>query len=252
MNYETVIYENKDGVAVITLNRPEKKNAISRQLSSELIAAIDEAEVDDEVKVVVLTGGPECFCAGADLSDVGGPKKQTGKPRPPEPVTIDKVRDFPKPIIAAISGPCVAGGLELALGCDILVASETARIGDGHIKMGLIGGGGAPTRITRLVGQLRAKELVLTGDLLDGNEAYRIGLVNHVYPKDTFMAEAMAMAQKMATFSSLALQLSKKTVDAAGDMDEYQSMRVTRIALTELLNSAEFKARIAAFLNKKK
>lgn len=252
MYYETIIYEKKDGVAVITLNRPEKKNAISRKLSGELMAAIDEAEMDDDVKVVVLTGGPECFCAGADLSDVGAPQPQPGKPRPPEPVTIDKVRDSPKPIIAAISGPCVAGGLELALGCDILVASETARIGDGHIKMGLIGGGGSPTRITRLVGQSKAKELIFTGELLNGHEAYNIGLVNHVYPKDTFMAEAMAMAQKMATFSTLALKLSKKAVDAAGDMDEYQSMRVTRMVLTELLGSAEFKARVAAFLNKKK
>jgi enoyl-CoA hydratase/carnithine racemase len=136
VSYETIVYEKKDGVAVIKLNRPEKKNAINNQLRSDLIQAVDEAEMDDTVKVVVLTGGQECFCAGVDLSDVGTAPPQPGKPRPPEPVTIDKVRDFQKPIIAAISGPCVAGGLELALACDFLIASETARIGDGHIKMG--------------------------------------------------------------------------------------------------------------------
>lgn len=252
MSYETIIYEKRGGVAVIKLNRPEKKNAISRQLSSELMQSIDEAELDDEVKVAVLTGGPECFCAGADLSDVRAPQPQQGKPRPPEPVTIDKVRDFPKPIIAAISGPCVAGGLELALACDILVASETARIGDGHIKMGLIGGGGSPTRITRLVGQSKAKELMLTGDLVNGNEAYRMGLVNHVYPKDSLMDEAMRLAEKIASFSPMALKLTKKAADAAGDMDEYQSLRFTRLVLSELLASEEFKSRVAAFLKKNK
>jgi enoyl-CoA hydratase/carnithine racemase len=251
-DYETIIYEKKDGVCVITLNRPEKKNSISRQLSSELIQAIDEAEKDGEIKVVVLTGGRECFCAGADLSEVGAPQPQPGRPRPPEPVTIDRIRDFPKPTIAAISGPCVAGGLELALACDIRVASETARIGDGHIKMGLIGGGGSPTRISRLVGQSRAKELILTGVLVDGTEAWKIGLVNHVYPKDAFMDETMAMAGKMAAFSPLALQLSKKAIDAAGDMDEYQSLRFTRVVLTELLASDEFRSRVAAFLKKNK
>ena len=138
------------------------------------------------------------------------------------------------------------------MACDILVASETARIGDGHIKMGLIGGGGSPTRITRLVGQSKAKELMLTGDLVNGNEAYRMGLVNHVYPKDSLMDEAMRLAEKIASFSPMALKLTKKAADAAGDMDEYQSLRFTRLVLSELLASEEFKSRVAAFLKKNK
>jgi enoyl-CoA hydratase/carnithine racemase len=248
MNFETIMYEKNDGVAVITLNRPEKKNALSRQLSDEVIWAADNLETDDEIKVVVLTGGSECFCAGADLAEV----RASGTGKPQGPSVIDRIRDLSKPIIAAISGACVAGGLELALACDILVSSETARIGDGHIKMGFIGGGGSPTRISRLIGQSKAKELILTGDLVNGNEAHKMGLVNRVYPKETFMEEAMTMAKKMAAFSLLALKLSKKAVDAASDMDEYQSIRFTRVTLAELLASAEYKTRVATFLDKKK
>lgn len=191
---------------MITLNRAEKKNAISQQMNTELIQAIDEVEKDDEVKVIILTGGPECFSAGADLAEVSA--SETGLPVGPN--AMDKISMMTKPIIAAISGWCVAGGIELALCCNLRVASEIARIGDRHIRMGLIGGAGSPTRLVRLIGVSKAMELILTGEVVDGKEAYRIGLVNQVFPQEKFMDGAMELAKKIANNSPLALKLSKR------------------------------------------
>jgi len=248
MNYETIIYKKQGNVGVITLNRPAKKNAINEQMNRELIQITEEVEKDDELKVMILTGGPECFSTGADLSDVSA--SESGLPTGPNP--LEKLADMMKPTIAAISGHCVAGGLELALCCDLRVASETARIGDRHIRMGLIGGAGSPTRLVRLVGMSKAMQLILTGDMIDGKEAYRIGFVNQVFPTEKLMDGALELAGKIASNSPLALKLSKKAVKGAADMEEYQSMHYTHLLIIELLASAEFRERIAAFLGKGK
>lgn len=248
MNYETIIYEKRERIAIITLNRPEKRNAINSKMASELVQVVDEIEKDDDVRVMILTGGPEAFCSGADLSEAQVTK--TGRRERIGPSPMDKIRDMTKPTIAAISGPCVAGGIELALVCDISVASDTARIGDGHIKMGLIGGGGSPTRIPRLIGRSKAMELILTGDLIDGNEAYRIGIVSHVYAKEELMHGTMALAKKIVANPPTAVRLTKKAVDAACNMDEYQSCHYTTVLETELMASGEFRDRVTAFLRK--
>ncbi len=250
MNYETIIYEKKEMVAIITFNRPAKKNAMSKQLMRELVEAVDNAQKDDAIKVLVLTGGPECFCAGADLSEVQ--QSKTGAPDEGAPDPMSKVKDFPKPTIAAIGGACVAGGIELALCCDIRIASETAKIGDGHIRMGLIGGGGSPVRIPRLIGESRAKELIFSGNLVDGKEAYNLGLVNRVYPKEKFMEEAMALANKIGAHSLTALKLTKKAIEQTVDMPEYHALHHATTVVNEMLASAEYKERVGAFLNQKK
>jgi enoyl-CoA hydratase/carnithine racemase len=247
MNYETIIFEKKGAVAIVTLNRPEKRNAISELMSTELFQVFGEIENDDQFRAMILTGGPACFSGGADLSEVAsGPGKPTG----PNPFQL--MANMTKPTIAAIAGPCVAGGLELALICDLRVASEKARIGDAHIRMGLIGGGGGPTRLARLIGVAKAMELVLTGYTVDGIEACRIGLVNQVFPQEKFLEGALELAEKIAANSALALQLSKKAVAGAAEMDEYQSLHYTDILIDQLLASAEFKERIAAFMAKGK
>jgi enoyl-CoA hydratase/carnithine racemase len=247
MNYETIIFEKKGAVAIITLNRPQKRNAINELMSKELFQVFGEVENDDQFRAMILTGGPECFSGGADLSEVAaGPGKPTG----PNPFQL--MANMTKPTIAAIAGPCVAGGLELALICDLRVASEKARIGDAHIRMGLIGGGGGPTRLARLIGVAKAMELVLTGDTVDGREAYRIGLVNQVFPQEKFLEAAMELADKIAANSALALKLSKKAVAGAADMEEYQSLHYTDVLIDQLLASAEFRERIAAFMAKGK
>jgi enoyl-CoA hydratase len=247
MKYETIIYEEKGAVAVVTLNRPQKRNAINSKMSAELYEIFTNIGNDDQIKVLVLTGGPDCFSAGADLTEVAsGPGKPTG----PDPMAV--LANMTKPKIAAIAGPCVAGGIELALLCDLRVASEKSRIGDAHIRMGLIGGAGSPTRLTRLLGVSRAQELVLSGDTIDGIEAHRIGLVNKVASQEKFLEVAMELATKIANNSMLALTLSKKAVDAAADMDEYQSLHYTDVLIDELMASAEYKERIAEFMAKGK
>ena len=248
MNYETVIFEKRASVALITLNRPAKKNALTEQMHRELIHIYEEIERSDELRAMVLTGGSEFFCTGADLSDVS--KSEDGLPTGPN--AIERLADLTKPTIAAICGWCVAGGLELALSCDLRVVAETAKIGDRHIRIGFIGGAGAPTRLARLIGVSKALELILTGDTIDGNEAHRIGFANKVFPVERLMDGAMELAAKVAAYSPLALQLSKKAVKAAGDSSEYQSLHATHQLLLQLLSSAEYKAQIAAFLSKGK
>lgn len=248
MNYETVIFEKRGAVALVTLNRPAKKNALTEQMHRELIHIYEEIERSDELRAMVLTGGNEFFCTGADLSDVS--KSEDGLPTGPN--AIERLADLTKPTIAAICGWCVAGGMELALSCDLRVVAETAKIGDRHIRIGFIGGAGAPTRLARLIGVSKALELVLTGDVIDGSEAYRIGFANKVFPAERLMDGVLELAAKIGAYSPLALQLSKKAVKAAADSSEYQSLHTTHQLLLQLLSSAEYKAQIAAFLSKGK
>lgn len=191
-------------------------------------------------------GGSDVFCTGADLSDVS--KTEAGLPTGPN--AINRLAGFTKPTIAVINGWCVAGGIELALACDFRFMAETARIGDRHIRIGFIGGAGSPTRLVRLVGLSKTMELILSGDTIDGQEAFRIGFANKVFPADKLMEATLEFAERVAGYSLLALKLSKKVMKAAVDSSEYQSMHETEILLLELLSSAECKEKISAFLKK--
>lgn len=220
MTYETIIYEKKEGVGIINFNRPERKNSLNMQLVREMNQLLDEIEQDDEVKVFILTGNAECFCAGADLKEL---------PFPPTFLMetnslFNRIEDLDRPSIAAISGWCLAGGLELAMCCDLRVASETARIGDHHIRIGAIGGGGATTRLPRIVGIAKAKELIYTGESLTGEEAQKIGLVNRVYPVDKYIEGALELAGKIATMSPLAVKWTKASLNASLDLDRHGSL----------------------------
>ncbi len=247
MSYTTILYNKAEQVGTITLNRPEKKNAINLKLSRELMQALSDAEIDNEVAAVIITGGPDCFCAGADLGEV----QASGSGDPPvDPGMMNKLKDFSKPLIAAIGGACVAGGLEIAMACDIRIASEIAKIGDGHIKMGLLGPAGGVVTLPRLVGIGMGKELIFSGDLINGNEACRIGLVNHVYPKEKFLAEANELAKRIARNPPNALRISKKAIDIGMQMDEHEALHYSELCGREVQASAEFKDRVAKFLKK--
>jgi enoyl-CoA hydratase len=163
---------------------------------------------------------------------------------------MEKIKDLPKPTIAAIGGPCIAGGLEIAMACDIRIASETARIGDGHIKMGLLGPAGGTARLPRLVGVSMAKELIFTGDMVNGTEACRIGLVNHVYPEDEFLNEALELARRITRNPPTALRISKRAIDVGLQMNEHESLHYSVICAEEVTASAEFKERVAQFVKK--
>jgi enoyl-CoA hydratase len=223
--YETIIYEVKDAVAKLTFNRPEKLNAMTGTTFQEITDALDRAEKDNDVRVLVITGNGRAFCAGVDLKFAGKEldnlKSQTdfltvGKE------LLQKIEKLSKPVIAAINGLALAGGFEILLAVDLVVAKEDAMIGDQHMKVGMFGAGGTPYRLPLLIGLRRAKELILTGKWISGKEAERIGLVNRAVPADEFEKAVDEMAAELADKSPTAMRLTKsymnKTIMSDADV----------------------------------
>lgn len=237
MSYEAIKYE-KDGVyAIVTLNNPERLNALGRQMTGEILQVIEEVTASDEINALVITGAPRpdgrpCFCAGADLKDI----REKGFLTPLALLTAmqnivfgerysegtfwEKVLRCPKITIAAIDGVCSAGGLELALVCDIILVSETAQIGDLHMKnMGGIGGAAVTANLARRVGVSKAIELICTSDFIDGHEAHRIHFANQVYPPDKLMEGARELARKIGGMRPNATQMVKAACNSVYNMD---------------------------------
>ena len=210
MAYKNVILEKEENIAVITFNRPEAMNALNNQTRTEFAAAIAEVAADDEVRVLILTGNGKAFVAGSDI-------KEFHDTTPFAAHNIarlgEMVEELDKPVIAAVNGLCLGGGCEIALGCDIIVASETARFGQTEINLGIIPGGGGTQRLQRLIGTCRAKEMIYTGDIIGSAEAHRIGLVNRVVPIAELMPTARAIARKIANKSAAALKLAKTAIN---------------------------------------
>lgn len=248
MLYKTIKYEKKEGVALITLNRPHALNALSRELSRELNEALEEAEHDEEVRVLIITGAPRldgrpCFSAGADIKEAAekglaglGLKRSNiadeveAIARISAHLPFQNIYEMRKPVIAAIDGICTAGGLGLAEACDIRLVAETAEISDMHIKnLGFIGGGVATAFLPRIVGASMAKEMVFTGEPIDGKEAWRIGFANHVYPPDKLMQAAMNMAKKIAIVNPGGIRMAKALINASPDMDIRQALMYSRL-----------------------
>lgn len=246
MDFNTIIYEKNDRVAIITLNRPEKKNAINLEMKREIAKALDEIEEDPEVKAVLITGNPECFCAGGDLAQ-GEEDRLAGRVEN----IWQRIHELEKPTVAAISGWCIAGGLELALRCDLRVASETARIGDRHIRIGVVGGAGITALLPRVVGAARAKELHFTGEDIDGQEAYRIGLVNRVYPVERYLEESLELARKIAAMSSFTLKMTKKAVDMGLNLNLRESLYYSEDCAKATRQSPAFEEGVKAFAEKR-
>lgn len=252
MPYETLKYEKEAGYCVITLNRPDRLNAINTLMMKEIDLAVDEAARDPEVKTLVFAGAPRpdgrpCFCAGVDLREnaeqgpypVQSPVTEFYSQRQPRPALMDafeKLAWSPKISIAAIDGICTAGGLELALSCDIILVSETAQISDMHVKnLGWIGGSANTGNMALRVGFSKAIELLCTGDAIDGKEAYRIGLANHVYPPAEIIAKAKEMASRIGDMRLAAVMLTKATCMAAHDMDRKSLWRYCDDAFKALM-----------------
>jgi len=213
--FEAIICEKKENVAWITLNRPEVLNAQNDTLRTELIKAFEEARDDNELYMIVLTGaGDRAFSAGADISefpsrvlmDVIKQRKGTKTP-------YELIRQIPKPVIAMVNGLALGGGCELAMACDIIIASENARFGQPEISVGIIPGGGGTQILPRLVGEKKAKELVLTGDFISADEALRLGLVNKVVPKEKLKEAVEELITKLKSKSPVILQFAKLAVN---------------------------------------
>src|ERR1700752_4439457 len=197
MQFENVIVEKDASIAVLTLNRPQQLNALSYDLVKDLSLAMQELDHDDEVRAMIVTGGAKVFAAGADIKEMAerGPFDERIQERL---AYRDQINRIGKPLIAAGSGFALGGGCELAMSCDLIIASESARFGQPEVNLGIIPGSGGTQRLTHLLGKHRAMELVLTGDAISATEAERLGLVNHVLPVELFLEEAKNIARKIA------------------------------------------------------
>jgi enoyl-CoA hydratase len=247
-----VLTDVANRVATITINRPDKRNALNTATRRGFLAELAAIRTDDSVRVVIVTGaGDKAFIAGADIGEFEGrrPVDQFREMR--EPSVYDAADAFPKPIIAAINGFCLGGGCELAMACDIRIAADTAKLGQPEVNLGILPGGGGTQRLPRLVGLGAAYRLLYTGDLIDAAEAYRLGLVDAVVPLGELMSHTRALAEKIATKSPVALRLIKEAVRASvrTSLDEGVRHEAT---LFGLAFSSEDKAEgVAAFLGKR-
>jgi len=251
--YETILVERRDRVAIITINRPEKRNALNIQTRAEGAAVLDELRADDSVRVAVLTGaGDKAFIAGADIAEFAERTAIQQREVMLDRSLFNAIDGFPKPIIAMVNGYCLGGGCEVALACDLRVASDKASFGQPEINLGIIPGGGGTQRLTRLVGEGKAMEMILTGEIINADTALAIGLVNHVVPADQLETKTMEIANRMAEKSPIALRLAKESVKVASrsNLDEGLRREVDLFALC--FSSEDKNEGVRAFLEKRK
>lgn len=253
--YETVIYEKENALAVITLNRPDRMNALNIKLKEELSSLFDEIERDDDVKVVILTGGKKVFSAGADIKERREVQLRQSEfyfSQRKSQEFYTRISQFEKPVVAAISGVAVGGGCELALVCDLRVASETARFGLPEVKIGVMPAAGGTQRLPRLIGMTKAKELLFTGDFIDAREAYRLGLVNRVVPVDQLMKEAESLASKLAHNPPLSIKYAKRAVNVGMELDLASALDYEAQCASILYATEDRKEGMKAFAEKRK
>ncbi|KGK82698.1 crotonase [Desulfosporosinus sp. HMP52] len=254
MEYTNLLLEKNGAVAVLTINRPKALNALNSDTLTELSTALDELGGDSSVKAVILTGsGEKAFIAGADISQMKDFNSMQGRRFAQlGHAVFRKIELMPQPVIAAINGFALGGGCELAMACDIRIAAENAKFGQPEVTLGLTAGFGGTQRLPRLVGAGLASELLFTGDIIDVNEAYRIGLVNKVYPLDTLLEEAMKLAKKIASRAPVAVQLSKSAIQRGVnmDLDSAQAYEAEVFGLT--FSTQDQTEGCSAFLEKRK
>jgi enoyl-CoA hydratase len=251
--YETITVEVRGAVAVLTVNRPDKLNALNTQVHADGVAALEDLKRDENVRVVVVTGaGEKSFIAGADISEFADKTPVTQRDLFHERTLFNSIDNFPKPVIAMVNGFCLGGGNELALACDIRTASENAKFSQPEINLGIMPGGGGTQRLTRLIGEGRAMEMMLTGDMIDAETAHRFGLVNHVYPAADLESKTLELASKIAEKAPIALQLTKEAVKFASRSNLDEGLR-REVDLFAICFSTEDKQEgVAAFLEKRK
>lgn len=239
------------GVALVTLNRPEARNAISPEVSQTMVTVLDEIEADDTLRSVVVTGAGEVFCAGADLKVVAqGRAADIANVRGNFAGLVK--REFPKPIIAAVNGPALAGGFEIVLSCDLVVAADTARFGIPEVQRGLVAAAGGLLRLPRRVPLAIALELAMTGDPIDAPRALALGLVNRVVPRDQVVAEACALAARIGENSPIAVRASRQLVREATEMSEADGWRRTNELVIPVFESGDSVEGATAFAEKRK
>lgn len=253
MEFKSIIYEKSDGIAIVTLNRPKVMNALNDEILLETSVLLDSIARDDEVKVVIVSGGDRVFAAGGDISYMAkaGPL-EAEKFMSVCHETLDKIANLNKPVIAAIAGLALGGGCELALACDIRIASEGTMIGLPEINLGIFPGGGGTQRLVRVVGAGWAKYIIMSGRLIDVNTAFQIGLVTAVYPGEKLMEEARKLARSLAAKSTLAMKATKRAMNYAENVDLASGLLFEQKTWALLMASEDAREGMKAFLEKRK
>lgn len=250
MAYQTIIYEKTEGMGIVTLNRPRELNALSPELCAEAKALLEQAARDEEVKVVIITGGDKVFSAGADIKALQ--REGILRVALEEMDFINGLEGYEKPLIAAVSGYALGGGCELALVCDLRLASTTARFGLPEIKIGLFPSSGGVQRLARLIGIAKAKEMTFSGDPIDAQEAYRLNLVNKLVPVESLMTETQKIARSLMERPPLALRAIKRSIDTGMQMPLSSALEYDRRGLYLLAASEDAQEGAKAFVEKRK
>ena len=252
--YEMIKWNIEKGIALVVINRPEALNALNSQVFTELGKIFIELEKDDRVRVIILTGeGEKAFAAGSDVTEM----KQYSVMEAREFAmlayrTQGRIEDFPKPVIAAVNGFALGGGCELAMACDIRIASSNAKFGQPEINLGIIPGGGGTQRLARLIGLGRAKELVYLGGIIDAQRAYEIGLVNKVVPPEKLIEEARKLASKIASKSRPTLMLAKEALNCGFNLDLDNALKFEIKCFASCFGTEDHHEGIVAFIGKRK
>lgn len=250
MAYETILTEVNGKVGLITINRPKAYNALNSQVLTELVDALNAFDADDDIGAMVIAGSKKAFAAGADIKEMSG-KTTVDMYKGSFVDSWDAVRAIKKPIIAAVSGFALGGGAELAMLCDMIIASESAKFGQPEINLGIIPGAGGTQRLTRAVGKAIAMEMVLNNRTLSAQEAANFGLVNRVVPVESFLDEALSLAQEIAVRAPIALQVAKEAVNHAFETGLTEGVAFERRLFQLLFSTDDRTEGMNAFVEKR-
>lgn len=254
MNYKNLLLNFNEHIAVLTLNRPDKLNALNHETLTELQQALELLKNEVNIFVVIITGsGEKAFVAGADISEINRLNLLEGKKFAEFGQSVfSMIEKFDKPIIAAVNGFALGGGCELALSCHIRLASENAKFGQPEVNLGIIPGYGGTQRLTRLINSGRAAEMILTADMIDASEALRIGLVNKVYPQSELQSKAFEMASKIASKGQQAIRLALKAIKVVDEVSSREGQNIEATLFALCCGTEDFKEGTQAFLEKRK
>ncbi len=254
MNFKYIVYDKSEGIATVTLNRPEAMNAFSKDVISEILDAIEDLRNDDAIRVMVLTGaGEKAFSSGADIKSMIGMTALKARELSLMGETLClALENLGKPVIAALNGYALGGGLEVAMSCDLRIASESARMGQTEVNIGLIPGWGGTQRLTRLVGMTKAKELVYTGKMIDAKTAEQLGIINMVVSADRFRETVRQFALDLVSKAPVAVRIAKELINKGSDIGLNSALALEREGFSVVASSEDLKEGVAAFTEKRK